>query len=112
MTRRGFTLLETMVALVILGIAVAGYLELFGSTTRLGAASAAWSQALSYAEQTLEEVKLDPARAASRTSEPLPGGFSRAVRTQAWSSQLQLVTVVVTLPTSGELRVARLVVVP
>jgi prepilin-type N-terminal cleavage/methylation domain-containing protein len=34
-TRRGVTLLEVMVALVILGLVVLGYLELFGSTLRL-----------------------------------------------------------------------------
>ena len=39
--RRGFTLLETMVALVILGLVVLAYLELFGTTARATSASAA-----------------------------------------------------------------------
>jgi prepilin-type N-terminal cleavage/methylation domain-containing protein len=111
-TRRGFTLLETMVALVILGVAVAGYLELFGGSTRLAATSHTWSQALGYAEEALEEIKLDPRRMVATIAEPLPGGFTRTIRAEHWSSRLELVTVVVGLPTAGELRVARLVEIP
>jgi prepilin-type N-terminal cleavage/methylation domain-containing protein len=107
--RRGFTLLEAMVALVILGLVVLGYLELFGTTVRAAGGAESWSQAVAYAEDGMERVKLDPEDAVSRGGEVLPGGFERRVQSQPWRNGLQHVTVVVMLPGGGELALSRLV---
>jgi prepilin-type N-terminal cleavage/methylation domain-containing protein len=107
--RRGFTLLEAMVALVILGLVVLGYMELFGTTVRTSGAAEAWSQAVAYAEDGMERLKLEPGEAAGRGGEALPGGFERRVHAQPWQNGLQHVTVVVTLPGGGEFTLSRLV---
>jgi prepilin-type N-terminal cleavage/methylation domain-containing protein len=108
-SRRGLTLLETMVALVILGLVVLGYLELFGTTVRAAGGAETWSQAVAYAEEGMERVKLDPREEVSRGGEALPGGFERHVRAEPWSGGLQRVSVVVMLPGGGEFALDRLV---
>jgi prepilin-type N-terminal cleavage/methylation domain-containing protein len=107
--RRGLTLLETMVALVILGLVVLGYLELFGTTVRAAGGAETWSQAIAYAEDGMERIKLDPGDAVSRGEETLPGGFGRRANAQPWQNGLQHVTVIVTLPGGGEFALSRLV---
>jgi hypothetical protein len=98
-----------MVALVILGLVVLGYLELFGTTVRAAGSADIWSQAIAYAEDGMERVKLDPGNAVSRGGEALPGGFERHVNAQPWQNGLQHVTVVVTLPGGGQFALGRLV---
>ena len=107
--RQGLTLLETMVALVILGLVVLGYLELFGTTVRAAGGAETWSQAVAYAEDGMERVKLVPEEAVGRGADALPGGFERRVSAQPWQNGLQHVTVVVTLPGGGEFALSRLV---
>jgi prepilin-type N-terminal cleavage/methylation domain-containing protein len=107
--RRGFTLLETMVALVILALVVLAYLELFGTTARATGAAAAWSRAVAYAEDGVERAKLDRGGTASPGVETLPGGFERRVEVAPWGDGLQVVTVAVALPAGGQYEVSRLV---
>ena len=109
MTRDGLTLLETMVALVILGLVVLGFLEVFQGSARLAADSETWSQAVAYATDEMEAVKLDPESAVAGSREALAGGFARQTETRPWGRGVRLVTVVVFLPRGGRLTLNRLV---
>ena len=105
---RGLTLLEVMVALVILGMVGLGYLELFHQSHRVIDDSRQWLAAVVYAEDALEEVKLQgitnrPA------AEDLPGGFRRQIEASPWRAGLAAVTVTVSLPGGGSVDLRRLV---
>jgi prepilin-type N-terminal cleavage/methylation domain-containing protein len=111
-TEKGLTLLETMVALVILGIVVVGYLELFGATVRTSRSTAEWTQAVTYAEQGMESAKLDLESALLGGRDTLAGGFRRRFAARTWSGGLQLVTVTVSLPDGGAFTLSRLFEAP
>jgi len=102
MTRNdpGFTLLEVMVALVVLSLVALGYLQLFQGSHRLVGAAREWSQAVDYAEDAIERAQLDE-QSLLGTSESLPGGFRREVTSRPWQTGLTLVRVTVFLPGSG-----------
>ena len=101
--RRGLTLLEVLVAMLILSIVVAGYLELFHGSHLLLARSRVWSQAVAYAADGMEQAKLGETRAVS-----LAGGFRRQVRSAAWASGIQIITVTVILPDGSHFDLRRL----
>lgn len=112
MRRDGLTLLETMVALVILGLVVLGYLEIFGATARVTRGAETWTRAVTYAEQGMELAKLDPRSAIVRDRETLDNGFQRWVEMRPWGTGVQLVTVTVALPRGGQFKLQRLVEAP
>lgn len=103
----GLTLLETMVALVILGLVVLGYLELFTAASRSTRQAEVWSQAVAYAEDAMEALKIEPGLP-PLGREPLAGGFERTVEARAWDADTRLVTVIVHLPQGGSYTVSRL----
>lgn len=109
MTRRGFTLLETMVALVILGLVVVGFLEIFGLAARTSRRTEEWLQAVTLAESGMESAKLDLEGAVGRGLEPLPEGYFRQVTTRPWSTGLRVATVTVAFPGGGRFVLERLV---
>ena len=111
MSARGLTLLETMVALVILGVVVASYLEVLGGALRVAHDARTWSRAVAYAEDGMEEVKLAPAGAAAALPAPerLAGGFERRVETRKWADGLVHVTILVTLPGGSRYALEQLV---
>ncbi len=113
MNRRGMTLLEVMVALVILGLVVAAYLELFSGALRGAADARIWSQAVAYASDGVERAKLEPS-ALGTGAEQLPGGFARRLETRPWPGGpgLTELRVVVTLPGGGQYALERLVRTP
>ena len=102
------TLLESLVALVILGLSAVGFLEAFQTTSRSVREAEAWVQAVGHAEAMMEETKL-AAGAADPTA--LPPGFSGATAVQPWAGAegVELVTVTVTLPRGGTFTLQRLV---
>ena len=107
--RTGFTLLEAMVALVIVGLVALGYLEVFGGATRTTTRVREWTRAAEYAEAGMESVKLASRRDELPGVEQLDGGFVRRVERSAWrEGSLDVVTVVVTMPDGAELRLSRL----
>jgi general secretion pathway protein I len=55
---RGFTLIEVVVAMAILGIGLVTIIELFGGGLRLGRTSEEYTKAVGYARMKLEEVSL------------------------------------------------------
>jgi prepilin-type N-terminal cleavage/methylation domain-containing protein len=104
---RGLTLLEVLVALVLLTVVGLGFLAIVQQGRRLIAASSGWSELVEYASDGLELVKLEPATAmAGRASEALPDGFRREVVSRPWQPGIALVTVAVEAPngTRFELR--------
>jgi prepilin-type N-terminal cleavage/methylation domain-containing protein len=105
--RRGLTLLEVMVALMILGLVGLSYLQLFHQSHRIVSDSRQWSQAIEYAEDAMEQAKLEGAAAESR-AEDLPGGFKRQVATRPWRAGLMLVEVTVSLPGNARFDLQRL----
>lgn len=107
--RRGFTLLEAMIALVILGLIVTASLQLFGSALRATHTARAWTTATAYAEEGMELAKLDLAGAVGRGPETLEGGFGRQIRVRAWAGGQSEVIVSVTFPDGGRFELGRLV---
>lgn len=112
MKRDGLTLLEVMVALVILGLVVLAYLEVFGATARAAGSTATWSTAVRYAEQGMEVAKLDLQGALQRGSGNLDGGFERRIEARPWNPDVWWVTVTVALPDGGSFTLERLVEAP
>ena len=119
MNRRGMTLLEVMVAMVILALVVGTYLELFSGALRGAGTAHTWSQAVAYATDGMERSKLEPnLNALTAVLEPLPGGFERRFELRPWTSGGSATSgftelkVVVTLPGGGQYALARLVRTP
>jgi prepilin-type N-terminal cleavage/methylation domain-containing protein len=54
----GFTLLEVVVAMTIVGIGVVTLLEIFSSGLRLGSRSSAETEAMTYGRQAMDEILL------------------------------------------------------
>ncbi|MBI2088566.1 MAG: type II secretion system protein [Deltaproteobacteria bacterium] len=55
-TQRGFTLLEVVVAMAIVGLGVVTLLEIFSSGLRLGSRSSVRSEAVAYSRQVMDEA--------------------------------------------------------
>jgi general secretion pathway protein I len=58
---KGFTLIEVVVALAILGVGLTVIIELFSGGLRLGRASMEYTRAVNYARMKMEETMLKPA---------------------------------------------------
>lgn len=108
----GLTLLEVMVALVILGLVATGFLETFAGALRSTAGARAWAQALVYAEEAQEAIKIDGAAQMTGGGTPLGGGFSRRITLRRWREGLTQATVTITLPDGGQFELDRLVPTP
>ena len=109
MTREsGLTLLEVLVALVIVGLVGLTLLGLFGGTLRSAEGSRTWSQGLVYATERLEALKLSREPPRSSPPERLAGGYRRWVEVRPWRGELVHVTVVVTFPSGGSVALDRL----
>lgn len=107
--RRGMTLLEALVALVILGTVGVALLEVFASTARVATRAGEWSRAVAYAEEALENIKLDSLQLRTAGSEALPDGFTRRLDVRPWSQPgFAMVTVEVTIPDGGTHTLTRL----
>src|SRR5688572_28205594 len=94
------TLLESLIALVLLGLAAVGFLEAFQSASRSTTNAADWVQAVSYAEAAMEQTKLGSGdRAAAST---LPPGFVRRIDVQPWSGAGDVARITITITHPGE----------
>lgn len=102
--RRGFTLLEVLVALVVLTIIGVSYLQLFSEGHHVVGVSQQWSDAVGYAQDAMEHAKLTGADPRSA----LPGGFRRQITRQPFGSGYTLVTVTVTMPNGARYQLNRL----
>ena len=107
LSRTGLTLLEVLVALVILGLVGTGFLEAFAGALRITAQTRDWAQALVYAELGQESIKAgDPP---GKLDVPLGGGFTRHVTIQPWRAGVNRATVTVVLPGGEQFELNRLV---
>jgi len=108
MNRRGFTLIEIMISLVILAIAILGLATTTGQFMHVVTTGQARAAATQLAEQRIEQILMDPnyatidtAYAKTETSFPGLTGYKR-VTTIVWvndSLNYKRVTVVVIPPT-------------
>jgi type II secretory pathway pseudopilin PulG len=94
------TLLESLVALVILGLSAVGFLELFQRITVTTRDTAAWTRAVAVAEWSMERAVLGTP-ALSDTVDGLP----RRVVVQPWRGRVREVVVTVELPAPQGARV-------
>lgn len=60
MKRKGFTLIEVVVGLAILGVGLMVIIELFAGGLRLGRVSEEYTKAVNYSRMKLEELALKP----------------------------------------------------
>ena len=60
MKAKGFTLIEVLVAVAILGVGLTIIIELFSGALRLGRASEEYTKAVNYARMKMEEVAVKP----------------------------------------------------
>lgn len=79
--RRGFTLIEVMVALCLFALGAAALAETLVVAQRVRASSARWGRAVALAEERLERL-----RAGDRSDDPAPiGEFTRAWRAEPFA---------------------------
>ncbi|MBA3646494.1 MAG: hypothetical protein H0W63_09980 [Gemmatimonadaceae bacterium] len=104
------TLLESIVALVIVGVFAVSCLELFQTVTVGARDSTDWATAVAYAEMEMETAKVGGAAAAS--TYPVNRGFTTtSVRTQIHAGLAEIV-VIVRFPRGGRFELRRLVESP
>jgi MSHA pilin protein MshD len=72
--RRGFTLPEALLAIVVIGVGLTGVLAAFGSVTRNSADPVVHKQMVAVAQELMEEIQLKPFAVAAHTA---PAGCAR-----------------------------------
>ncbi len=103
------TLLESVIALVILSLSAIGALEVFQETNRSVEDARAWTVAISYAEQGIEAAKNGSAVLREAMAMPLAPGYSRKIITTPAQLGLTDVAIVVGLPSGAAFTIHRLV---
>jgi prepilin-type N-terminal cleavage/methylation domain-containing protein len=112
MRRNGLTLLEVLVALVIMSLVAVGYLQLFREGHALVDRSREWSAAVAYAVDGMEQVKAAADTTRAERVDVLPDGFRRQITSRPWQPGLSLITVTVIFPAGGHFDLYRLREVP
>ncbi len=107
--KRGFSLLEALVALVILGLTVLAYLQLVTASTRSIQRAELWSRAVVYAENAMEALEI---RGPAEERRTLEDGFEQAVEVRPLNGGLQMVTVTIYFPEGGRHTLSRLFEAP
>jgi type II secretory pathway pseudopilin PulG len=103
------TLLEAMVALVILGLSAIGFLDVFQTASRSAVDAVSYTQAVAYAEEGIEAASLGGAARRAADVTTLPDGFTRSIDVRPWRGRVEDVAVTVTFPRGGKVVVHRLV---
>lgn len=108
--RPGLTLLETLVALIILGLVVVSGLELLAGTRRLSAEADGWARAVTYAEEGLDRASASRPLQPTTVLDTLAGGVQRTVRVRpTGEADLYRVDVTVTWSRDRRFELSRLV---
>ena len=109
------TLLEALIALVILGLSAIGYLDVFQSSARAVRDADEWTRTVSIAESTMEAATLGDAlqaqnALAGRVSDATGAvsGFQRRVEVRPWRAHVQEIVVTVTSPRGTTFTLRRL----
>lgn len=89
--RRGFTLLEALVALVLVGTVVAGTLGVVGATLRGASLVATHARAVALADARLSALTLVPADSLSYYARPREGAFAPPFEGYRWRARLMRV---------------------
>ena len=111
---RGFSLLEVMVALAILGIALVAIFQLFSLNLRSTQKAEGYTKAIFYARSMLDEayIFIDPADASDSREYENKYEATRKVNLKSESEdgkiKLYEITVAVTWPPSGNFRISGL----
>ncbi len=103
------SLLESVIALVILSLSAIGVLELFQETNRAASRAEEWTIAAEYAEEGIEAAKLGASAVTEISSTPIRAGYSRQFRSRPAAHGLTDVSVVVGIPGGASLIVHRLI---
>ena len=103
------TLLESVIALVILSLSAIGVLGIFQQTNRAAADAQAWTVATSYAEQGMEAAKIGGPAVRDLNAISLTAGYTRRMQSQPSHSGLADVSVTVVMPGGATLVMHRLV---
>jgi type II secretory pathway pseudopilin PulG len=107
------TLLETLVALVILGLSAVGFLELFHGTGRSASDAEAWTRAVAVAESTMETATLSVSGTGDLAAlSNLASDSARQVSVRPVNARIVDVQVTVALPRGGRYVLHRLTRLP
>jgi type II secretory pathway pseudopilin PulG len=104
------TLLESLVALVVLGLSAVGFLDLFQAVSARTAATAGRAQVLAIAESTMERVLVDAAAPVGTPVVALPdsAGVQRRIEVRPHATGLREIVVTVETATGGRMALHRL----
>lgn len=100
------TLLESLIALVIVGLFAVGTLEALQASSAASRNSASWATAVAYADETMEEARLS-SRGATHTA-TAPIGFAAITEKTERGDGLEEIVVTVTMPGGSRFHLRRL----
>lgn len=86
--RHGFTLLEALVALVLVATVVAGTLSVVGATLRGASLAAGHARAVALADARMSALTLVPADSFAYYARPREGGFPPPFEQYRWRARL------------------------
>ena len=99
-------------ALVILALVATGFLQTYAGALRATAHAREWAQAVIYAEEGQEAIRIEGLPSARGSDNQLGGGFTRRTAARPWAKGVTQVTVTLTLPGGSRFELHRLVANP
>lgn len=101
------TLLESLVALVIVGLFAVGTLEGLQTSSRSTRSAADWVTAVALADEAMEEARILPG-ATGNDAARLPKGFAAVTERRPRENGMQEIVVTVTMPGGSRFSLRRL----
>src|SRR5512134_3980525 len=92
------TLLEAVLALVILGLGAVGYLDVFQAGAHSASRAEEWTQVVAIAESAMEAASLGDALQAQQALGTVDGRFTRRIDARPFDEDLTEIVVTVTSP--------------
>lgn len=103
------TLLEALLALVILGVSATGFLDAFQAGARSVSAADDWTRTVEVAESAMEAAALGDALQAQEALRTSQARFAHTVQVRPFSGELSEIVVTVTSPRGVSFVLRRLV---